>query len=104
MEEVKTMIHDQDLPMHLWDEAARKYEYVQNILSQSSIGFKTPEEMDTGKKHEVSHLKKFGCPVYVHIPKEKRTKLHPSVNMPKSRGNQPTPTILNKMVLWKERT
>ena len=24
------------------------------------------------------HLKIFGCPVYVHIPKEKRTKLDPS--------------------------
>ena len=25
----------------------------------------------------MSHLKTFGCPVYVHIPKEKRTKLDP---------------------------
>ena len=40
--------------------------------------FKTPEEMFIGKKPEVSHLKIFGCPVYVHIPKEKRTKLDPS--------------------------
>ena len=34
--------------------------------------------MYIGKKPEVSHLKIFGCPVYVHIPKEKRTKLDPS--------------------------
>ena len=34
--------------------------------------------MYTGKKPEVSHLKIFGCLVYVHIPKEKRTKLDPS--------------------------
>jgi len=34
--------------------------------------------MFTGKKPEVSHLKIFGCLVYVHIPKEKRTKLDPS--------------------------
>ena len=33
--------------------------------------------MYTGKIPEVSHLKIFGCPVYVHIPKEKRTKLDP---------------------------
>ena len=26
----------------------------------------------------MSHLKIFGCPVYVHIPKENRTKLDPS--------------------------
>ena len=77
MDAVKTMIHDQDLPMHLWDEAARTTVYVHNRLSQSAHGFKTPEEMHTGKKPEVSHLKIFGCPVYVHIPKEKRTKLDP---------------------------
>jgi hypothetical protein len=34
--------------------------------------------MFTRKKPEVSHLKIFGCPVFVHIPKEKRNKLEPS--------------------------
>jgi hypothetical protein len=33
--------------------------------------------MFTGKKPEVSHLKIFGCPVFIHIPKEKRNKLEP---------------------------
>ena len=51
---------------------------MQNILSHSALGFKTPEDMYTGKKPEVSHLNIFGCPVYVHILKEKRTKLDPS--------------------------
>jgi hypothetical protein len=80
MKPVKTMIHDQDLPMHLWDEAARTTLYVQNRLSCSAHGFKTPEEMFSEKKPEVSHLKIFGCPVFVHIPKERRTKLDPSGN------------------------
>ena len=78
MEAVKTMIHDQDLPMHLWVEATRTTMYVHNRLSHSALGFNTPEEMYTEKKPEVSHLKIFGCLVYVHIPKEKRTKLDPS--------------------------
>ena len=39
---------------------------------------KTPEEVFFGKKLEVSHLRIFSCPVYIHIPKEKRTKLDPS--------------------------
>ena len=34
--------------------------------------------MFIGKKHEVSHLKIFGCRVYSHTLKEKRTKLEPS--------------------------
>jgi hypothetical protein len=77
MEAVKTMIHDQDLPMCLWAEATKTSVYVQNRLSHSALGFKTREEMFSGKKPEVSHLKIFGCPVFVHIPKEKRTKLDP---------------------------
>jgi transposase InsO family protein len=78
MEAMKTMIHDQDIPMNLMDEATRTIVYVQNILSNSALGFKTPEEMFTGKKPKVSHLKIFGCPVFVHIPKERRTKMDPS--------------------------
>jgi hypothetical protein len=34
--------------------------------------------MFTGKKPKVSHLKIFGCPVFIHIPKEKRNKLEHS--------------------------
>jgi hypothetical protein len=75
---VKTTIHDKDLSMHLWVEAERTTIYVQKRLSHSALGFKTPEEMFSGKNLEVSHLKIFGCSVFVHIPKEKRTKLDPS--------------------------
>jgi transposase InsO family protein len=75
MEAVKTMIHDQDLPMCLWAEATMTTIYVQNRLSHSALGFKTPEEMFTRKKLEVSHLKIFGYPVFIHILKEKRNKL-----------------------------
>ena len=78
MEAAKIMIHDQDLPMHLWAEVARTTVYVQNRLSHSALGFKTPEEMFSGKKPKVSHLKISGYPVFVHIPKGKRTKLDPS--------------------------
>jgi transposase InsO family protein len=43
MEEVRNMIHDQDLPMHLCAKEARTIVYVQNRLSHSALGFKTPE-------------------------------------------------------------
>ena len=64
--------------MHIWAKAARTIVYVQNRICHSALGFKTLKEMFTGKKPKVIHLKIFGCPVYVHIPKEKRTKLDPS--------------------------
>ena len=38
----------------------------------------TPEEAFTGIKPEVCHLRIFGCPVYIHVPKKKRTKLEAS--------------------------
>jgi hypothetical protein len=52
--------------------------YVQNQLSHSALRFKTLEEMFTGKKPKVIHLKTFGCPVFIHILKEKRNKMEPS--------------------------
>ena len=78
MEAVKAMIHDQDLPMHLWVEATRTTVYVQNISPHKVLGIKTPEEMFSGEKLEAIHLKIFGFPVYVHVPREKRSKLEPS--------------------------
>jgi hypothetical protein len=37
-----------------------------------------PEEMFFGENQEFNHFIIFGCPVFVHVPKEKRTKLDPS--------------------------
>jgi hypothetical protein len=39
---------------------------------------KTPKEVFSGIKPEVGHLRIFGCPVHIHVPKEKRTKMEPS--------------------------
>ena len=36
---------------------------------------KNPQEVWTGKKPSIKHLKFFGCDAYVHVPKEKRSKL-----------------------------
>jgi transposase InsO family protein len=69
MEALKTIIHDQDLPMHLWVEVITMY--VDNRLSHSALGFKTPKEMLSGKKLKVSHLKIFGCP-YLYTFRKRR--------------------------------
>jgi hypothetical protein len=72
------MIHDHNLPMHLWARASNTTVYVENRSPHKILGNKTIEEVFTGKKPKVSHLRIFGCPVYMHVPKEKRTKLDPS--------------------------
>jgi hypothetical protein len=78
VEVAKAMIHDQNLPMNLWAEASSTVVYVQNRSPHKILGNKTPEEVFTGKKPEVKQLRIFCCPVYMHVLKEKRTKLDPS--------------------------
>ena len=72
------MIHDQHLPMFLCAEASTTVVYVHNRSPRKTLRNMTPEEAFTGVKPEVGHFRIFGCPVYIHIPKEKRTKLDPS--------------------------
>ena len=52
--------------------------YIQNMCSHAILKDKTLEEVFSGIKHEVGHLRIFGCLVYIHVPKEKRTKMEPS--------------------------
>jgi hypothetical protein len=78
VEATKEMIHDQNLPMILWAEASMTIVYVQNMSPHKILKNVTPEESFTGVKPEVGHLRIFGCPVYIHVPKEKSTKLEPS--------------------------
>ena len=75
MEATRAMLHYQDLPMHIWAEATRTVVYVQNRTPHRVLENKTPEKVFSDKKPEVSHLRIFSCPMYIHIPKEKRMKL-----------------------------
>jgi hypothetical protein len=61
-----------------WEEETKTAVYVRNTSPHKGLENKTPEEMFSGEKSEVNHLRIFGCPVFVHVPKEKRTKLDPS--------------------------
>ena len=75
VEAVRAMLHDQRLPKFLWAETANTVVYVQNWCPHQALGSKTPEEMFTGKKPDVSHFRIFGSPVSFHVPKEKMNKL-----------------------------
>jgi transposase InsO family protein len=78
IEATKAMIHDQSLPMTLWVEACMPAVYVQNHSLHQIPKNIIPEEAFTKVKPEIEHFKIFGCPVYLHVPKEKRSKLEPS--------------------------
>jgi len=64
--------------MFLWAEAANATVYVQNRCPHRAVKDKTLEEAFTRVRPEAGHLRNFGCPVYVHVPHEKRTKLDTS--------------------------
>ena len=78
MEVARAMLHDQDLLMQLWEDAARTTVSVHNCTPHKLLENKTPEEVFSSKKPKFSHVKIFSYPVYIHIPNEKRTKLYPS--------------------------
>jgi hypothetical protein len=71
------MIHDQSLSMTLWEEACMTTVYVQNRSPHQILKNITPEEAFTRVKLEIGYFRIFGCPVYFHVPKEKRSKLDP---------------------------
>jgi hypothetical protein len=72
------MMFDQDLPNYLCKEATSTVVYIQNGCPHAILKEKTPEEVFSRIKPEVGHLRTFGCPVYIHVPNEKRTKMEPS--------------------------
>ena len=48
---------------------------LQNSTPRMVLNNMTLKEAFTGKKPSVDHLCIFGCPVYIHVPKDKRKKL-----------------------------
>jgi hypothetical protein len=56
-------------------EAVNTTRYLVNMSPSSVLVDTTPNEVWFGKKPSVSHLKVFGCDAFVHVPKEKRSKL-----------------------------
>ena len=72
------MLTDLDLPLSLWAEAVCTAVLIQNRSPHAILGEKTLEEVFTSKKPTADHMRIFGTPVYIHVPKEKRAKLEPS--------------------------
>ena len=72
------MMNEQSPSMFLWGEVAMTVVYVQNRSPNNILKNMTLEEAFSGKKPSVEHLRIFGYPVYIHVPKDERKKLEPS--------------------------
>jgi hypothetical protein len=76
MEMVRPMLHRVGYPLELWGEAALTACYIANRLPTSALeSGMTPFEAWHGYKPDVSHLRRWGCIAYAHIPEELRKKL-----------------------------
>jgi hypothetical protein len=70
-----SMIRAQGLDLEFWAEAVNTAVYIKNRCLTKHFESKTPQEAWTGRKHDVSHSRVFGCKAFVHILDEKRSKL-----------------------------
>jgi transposase InsO family protein len=75
MEKSRCMLSGVGLGKELWVEAVGTACYLINRSPSSALDDKTPQEVWTGKKSSLTHLKVFGCEAYVHVPKENMSKL-----------------------------
>jgi hypothetical protein len=75
MEMARSMIKEKQLPNEYWAEAVACSVYILNRCPTKTVINKTPEEAWSKRKHNIAHLRVFGCVAYSLIPQELRKKL-----------------------------
>ena len=75
MEGVRSSLYHSQLPLSFWAEAVVYIVYTLNRTCSRVHGDTTPFELYTGIKPSLSHLRPFGCPVFIHISTQLRKKL-----------------------------
>lgn len=74
VEKAKCMIFYANLDKPIWAEAIATAMYIVNRSPSRALEGKSPYELWTGKKPNLSHIRIFGSEVMVHVPKERRQK------------------------------
>jgi len=107
--EVRAMLHDQVIPLHLWVEAWNIAVYLQNQSPQWILGMITPEEDFSGRKSNLSHSNIFGASIYFHISKESRKNLELKIELGVFVGYTKTPHTycvyfpsIRMIVVWRD--
>ena len=75
VENVKYMLRMTNLPKSFWCEATQTACYLINRSPLVPLEFDILERVWTRKDVSYSHLKVFGCKVFIHVPKEQRLTL-----------------------------
>jgi transposase InsO family protein len=74
VERARCLLFDANLDKMFWAEATSTAVYLRNRSVASGLNSKTPFELWTNTRPDLSHIRIFGSPVMVHVPKEKRLK------------------------------
>jgi hypothetical protein len=77
IEKALCMLYHAKLPVLFWEEAFMCAIYIHNRCITSGDTTRTPDEIWSGKKPHINHLRVFGCDVYIHTLKKERSKLDP---------------------------
>ena len=71
----RSMLQGSKLGNQFWADAVHTSIYLLNRSPTKAVRNVTPEELWSGRKPRIGHLKIFGSTCYMHIPEEKRRKL-----------------------------
>jgi hypothetical protein len=74
-DKTRSMLSGARLTQELWAETVDTAKYLLNMSPFSALVDTNPHEVWSGKNPSLSHLKVFGFDAFVHVPKEKRSKL-----------------------------
>lgn len=77
----RCLLIESNLPNNFWAEEVFTAVYLINLSPCKNLN-RTPEEIWSGKKHTIKHIKMFGCKgictrICTHIPKQQHKKLDP---------------------------
>ena len=73
----EAMQHHTGLSNGFWIYAVKAKLHTYNVTLKKRADYKTPTELWSGTKLNISHLQVFGCQAWVHILKKRRHKLEP---------------------------
>lgn len=76
VEAARSMIYGSDTPVFLWSEAVACAVHTLNRIPAYE-GNKSPYEIVTGNKPDISYFREFGSPAFVHVRDQDRTKWQP---------------------------
>jgi hypothetical protein len=73
IETTNAIKHDHNVSKIPWEEACMtRYMCRTRVFTILKKNKKTPKEFFIGMKPEIEHFSLFGCPMYFHVPKEKK--------------------------------